>query len=141
MQVHYASEVHSVSVYLPSQHGYPTGWQRGFHITHVSRRVFGSYHASRENKIKYLTTLTSILLSFDLRKSEVKERQKRARSWCHNYLFLTSLLLVSNDILNQHGSFKGKSRVTLLCPITPHAANFGPITHHITRYGKTPLQP
>ena len=29
MQMHYASEVHSVSVYLPSQHGYPTGWQRG----------------------------------------------------------------------------------------------------------------
>ena len=29
MQMHYASEVHSVSAYLPSQHGYPTGWQRG----------------------------------------------------------------------------------------------------------------
>ena len=58
-----------------------------------------------------------------------------------------SLLLVSNDILNQHGSFKGKSRVTLLRPITPHAANLGPITHHadnlgpITRHGKTPLSP
>ena len=149
MQVHYASEVRytvSASTCLRNT-AIQQGGKGGFHITHVSRRVFGSYHASRENKIKYLTTLTSILLSFDLRKSEVKERQKRARSWCHNYLFLTSLLLVSNDILNQHGSFKGKSRVTLLCPITPHAANFGPITHHadnlgpITRYGKTPLQP
>ena len=123
------------------------GGKGGFPITHVSRRFFGSYHASRENRKNIFNYITSILLSFDLRKSEVKERQKRARSWCHNYLFLMSLLLVSNDILNQHGSFKGKSRVTLLYPITPHAANFGPITHHadnlgpITRYGKTPLPP
>ena len=49
-----------------------------------------------------------------------------------------SLLLVSNDI-NHHGNFKGKSRVTrenskspitLLCLITPHADNLGPITRH-----------
>ena len=66
-----------------------------------------------------------------------------------------SLLLVSND-MNHHGNFKGKSRVsrrensksriTLLCTVTPHAANLGPITHHadnlgpITRYGK-PILP
>ena len=112
-----------------------------------------TYHAhfleaiTHHRKIKkyIFNYITRILLSFDLGKSEVKERQKRARSWCHNYLFLMSLLLVSNDILNQHGSFKGKSRVKLLCSITPHAANFGPITQHadnlgpITRYGKTPL--
>ena len=59
---------------------------------------FLSYRASRKNKV--LTT-TSILLSFDLRKSEVEEREKRARSSCHTYLFLLSLLLVSNDI-NHH---------------------------------------
>ena len=59
-----------------------------------------------------LTTLTSILLSFDLTgKSEVERREKRAGSWCHNYLFLMSLLVVSNHI-KHHGNFKGKSRVT-----------------------------
>ena len=56
---------------------------------------FLSYHASRKNK---LLTTTSILLSFDLRTSELDER---ARSCCHNYLFLMSLLLVSNNI-NHH---------------------------------------
>ena len=40
----------------------------------------------------------------DLRKSEVAERERMGRSWCHNYLFLMSLLLVSNDI-NHHGNF------------------------------------
>ena len=72
-----------------------------------------------------------------MRKSEVEEREKRARSWCHKYLFLISLLLVSNDI-NRHGNFKrksrvkrfekSKSRITLLCPMTTHAAYLGPIT-------------
>ena len=53
---------------------------------------------------KILATLTSILLSLiDLRKSEVGEPGKRARSWCHKYL-LMSLLLVSNDI-NHHGTW------------------------------------
>ena len=41
----------------------------------------------------------------DLRKSEVTERERMGRSWCHNYPFLMSLLLVSNDI-NHHGNFK-----------------------------------
>ena len=59
---------------------------------------FSSYYASRKNKI---LTATSILLSFDLRKSVVEEREKRERSRCHNYLFLVSLLLVSNNI-NHH---------------------------------------
>ena len=55
-----------------------------------------------------------------------------------------SLLLVSND-LNHHGNFKGKSRftrcensksrITLLCPTTPHAANLGLITHHTDNLG------
>ena len=56
---------------------------------------------------KILTTLASILLSFDLRKSEVEEREKTGRIWCHNYLFLMSLLLVSNDI-NHHRKFQRK---------------------------------
>ena len=100
-----------------------------------------TYHVSRITPImekydKTLTTLASILLSFDLRKSEAEEREKRARSWC--------LLLVSNDI-NRYGNFKGKSRVTrcensksritLLCQITPHAANLGQITHHADNLG------
>ena len=50
---------------------------------------------------KKILTATSTLLSFDLRKSVVEEREKRERSWCHNYLFLVSLLLVSNNI-NHH---------------------------------------
>ena len=49
-----------------------------------------------------LTTSTSILLSFDLRKSEVEEREKRTKCWC--------LLLVSNDI-DHHGNFKRRSHV------------------------------
>ena len=97
---------------------------------------------------KILTTLTSILLSFDLRKPEVEKREKRVRSWCHTYLFSVSLLLVLNDV-NHHGNFKGKprvtrcenskSRITLLGQITSHAAiwaqsipaeNLGPFTRH-----------
>ena len=69
------------------------------------------------------------LRKIDLRNSEVKERQKRARSWCHNSLFLMSPLLVSNDF-DHHENFKGKSRITLLYPITPHAVNLGPIAHN-----------
>ena len=96
-------------------------------------------------------TLRNILLSLDLRKSGVEEREKRARSWCHSYLFLMSQLLVSTDI-NHHQNFKGKSNVTrsenrksrnsLLCSITPYSANLGPITYHadnlgpITHHGK-----
>ena len=57
----------------------------GVPITHHAD-FFSSYHASRKNKIS--TTSRSILLSFDLRKSEVEEREERAISWCHNYLFL-----------------------------------------------------
>ena len=62
-------------------------WQRGWGvpITHHTD-FFSSYHASRKNKISI--TLRSILLSFDLRKSEVEEREERAISWCHNYIFL-----------------------------------------------------
>ena len=42
---------------------------------------------------------------------------------------------------------KGKSRITLLCPITPYAANLGPITYHadnlgpITYHGKPLCHP
>ena len=57
----------------------------GGYLTHHGD-FFSSYHASRKNKIS--TTLRSILLSFDLRKSEVEEREERAIRWCHNYLFL-----------------------------------------------------
>ena len=69
----------------------------------------GYLSRTTEKLIKTLTTLTSILLLFDdLRKSEVEEREKRARRWCHNYLFLMSLLQVSNDI-NHHVNFKGQN--------------------------------
>ena len=77
-------------------------------------------------------------MSYDLRKSEIEERVKNASCWCP--------LLVANDI-NHYGNFKGKSRVTrfensksritLLCPITPHAANLGPITHHPDNLGSS----
>ena len=98
----------------------------------------GNYHASRK---------------IYLRKLEVWEQEKRARSWCHNYLFSRSMLLVSNDI-NHHGNSKGKSRITC-CEIVNHASScytqsrltrLGPITHHaenlgpITNHGK-PLHP
>ena len=49
--------------------------------------------------------------------------------------------------MSLHGNFKGKSRITLQFPITPHVANLGPITHHadnlgpITRHGKPLCQP
>ena len=100
--------------------------------------IFLSYHASRK---------------IYLRKLEVGEQEKRARSWCHNYLFSRSLLLVSNGI-NHRENFKGKSRLacyeivnhasssytqsrlTRLGPIAHHAENLGPITNH----GK-PLNP
>ena len=64
----------------------------------IRKMSFSSYHASRKNKI---LTATNILLSFDLRKSEIEEQEKRERSWCHNYLFLMSLLPISNNI-NHH---------------------------------------
>ena len=90
---------------------------------------------------RILTTLRGILLSFDLMKSEVEEREKMARSCCHNYVFFMSLLVVWNDI-NHDGNLKGKSRVTrcenrsritLLCPITPLATiKLGP--DHASRW-------
>ena len=82
------------------------------------------------------------LRKIDLRKSEVGEQEKRTRSWCHNYLFSMSLLLVSNDT-NHHGNCKGKSRVTC-CEIVNHASScytqsrltrLGPITHHAEKLG------
>ena len=109
------------------------GGAGGVTITHHVP-IFLSYHASRK---------------IYLRKSEVGEQEKRARSWCHNYLLSRSLLLVSNDI-NHHGNFKGNSRVTC-CEIVNHASScytqsrltrLGPITHHaenmgpITNHGK-----
>ena len=51
--------------------------------------------------------INKYISSFDLRKSEVEKGEKRAKSWCHNHLFLVSRLLVSNDI-HQHGNFKEK---------------------------------
>ena len=81
----------------------------GGYLSLITPPFFSSYHASQKNKIS--TTLRSILLSFDLGKSEVEEREERATSWCHNYLFSMPQLLVSND-----GSIteisKVKSRVT-----------------------------
>ena len=76
-------------------------------------------------------------------KSEVEERKKWARSCCHNYVFLMSLLVVSNDI-NHYGNLEGKSRVV---KIVDHASCcyaqsrltrlIGPITRHVI----TPLPP
>ena len=67
--------------------------------------------------------MNKYILSFDLRKSEVEKGEKRAKSWCHNYLFLASLLLVSNDI-HQHRNFKENSvsRVVKI-ELTHHAAS------------------
>ena len=48
----------------------------GGSTNYASRRLFLSIHASRASRKKKLTTITSILLSFDLRKSEVEERKK-----------------------------------------------------------------
>ena len=48
-----------------------------FRMANASRR-FLKLHASRKNQI------TSILLSFDLRKSEVEERGKRAIIWARS---------------------------------------------------------
>ena len=50
------------------------GRERGVPITHHADFFQLSRITERQNKI--LTTLTSILLSFDLRKSEVEEQQK-----------------------------------------------------------------
>ena len=74
----------------------------------------------------------------------------RARSWCHNYLFLISLCFLFQMTLTiYHGNFKeksrvtrcenSKSRITLLGQIISHEANLDPITHHASR--KTPLPP
>ena len=49
----------------------------GWGTYHPSGPLFWSYHASQKNKI--LTTLTSILLSFDLMKSEVDKREKNGK--------------------------------------------------------------
>ena len=85
-------------------------------------------------------------MSCDLSKSEVEEREKSARSWCHNYIFFMSLslLLVSNDI-NHRRNFKGKSRVTrcknsksritLLGQITPYAVD---LIDHSRKYHNIP---
>lgn len=70
-----------------------------------------------------------------LRKSEVEEREERARRWCHNYRFLMSLLLVSNNI-NHHGNFNGKSRVTR-CQNNKSRIMRLTGSHHAS--GKTPL--
>ena len=129
------------------QGGKAVGGGGGGDISRITP-IFLSYYASRKNKI--LTTLRSTLLSLNLTKSEVEEREKRARRWRHNYLFLMSLLLVSNDI-NHHENFKGISRLTrcenshasrCYAQSRPHAANLGSITHRadnlgpITRHGK-----
>ena len=141
-----------------------SGWQRGGReggrgggpiLHHADMLILFSYHASRKNKTKYWLHLQVSYYHSIWGNLRSEEREKRAGSWCHTYLFLMSLLLVSNDI-NHHRNFKrksrdrrrenSKSRITLLCTVTPHAANLGPITHHadnlgpITRYGK-PLLP
>ena len=63
----------------------------------ASCQCFLSYHESQKK--------VCILLTMIWGKSEVAEQERMARSWCHNYAFLMSLLLVSNDI-NHHGNFK-----------------------------------
>ena len=47
----------------------------------VFTRLFFSRSRIPEKSKKILTTLTSILLSFDLRKSEIEERGKRSVIW------------------------------------------------------------
>ena len=78
---------------------------------YASRRFFLSYHASRasQKKInKILTTITSILLSFDLNKIRGRGTKKRVEVGIIAMYFKMSLLLVSKDI-NHYGNFKGKS--------------------------------
>ena len=50
------------------------------------KRITPNFNATRitEKSNKIVTTLTSILLSFDLRKSEVEERGKRAVIWARS---------------------------------------------------------
>ena len=68
---------------------------------YASRRFFLSYHASRasQKKInKILTTITSILLSFDLNKIRGRGTKKRVEVGIIAMYFKMSLLLVSKDI-------------------------------------------
>ena len=83
-------------------------WQRGYPITHNANFVKLSRTTEKYNKI--FTSLTSILLSFDLRKSEVEEREKRQDVGVMTIFFLMSLLLVSNDIKSHKGSWWYLSR-------------------------------
>ena len=62
------------------------GWQRGGGEPFMHHADCLKLSCISKNKI--LTTLTSILLSFDLKKSQVEEQEKRARSWCHNYILI-----------------------------------------------------
>ena len=57
---------------------------------------------------KILTTITSILLSFDLNKIRGRGTKKRVEVGIIAMYFKMSLLLVSKDI-NHYGNFKGKS--------------------------------
>ena len=50
--------------------------------------------------------------------------------------------LTNNQVGNRVNSEKSKSRITLLCPITPDAAHLGPITNHAevpSRVTETPF--
>ena len=89
-----------------------------------------SYHASRKNKNKTLTTLTSILSpSFNLKKSEVEELRTRKKS---KKLLQFQMIVNITEISKENHASRTvkirKSRITPLGQITPHAANLCPIT-------------
>ena len=81
-----------------------------------------TYHASRITSIilklsrvtkkenESLTTSTSIPLSFDLRKSHVEKREKRARSWCHKNVFDVSVSSSITEISKENHA----SRVVII---------------------------
>ena len=89
---------------------------------HASHRFFEAivHHAKKKKKI--LTTLTSIL-SFELRKSDVKERGKREISWCHNYLIIFNVF-ASNSFKDSshHGHFNVKSPIAHYAARPNHAS-------------------
>ena len=83
------------------------GWGYQLRITPIFLKLSRITRITEKiNKI--LTTITSILLSFDLNKIRGRGTKKRVEVGIIAMYFKMSLLLVSKDI-NHYGNFKGKS--------------------------------
>ena len=131
---------------LPYTQGGKGGGGKEYQL-HITPIIF------KHSRITRITGKINKILGYN-NINQRSRNEKKGRSWCHSHVFLMSLPLVSHDI-NHYGNFKGKSWVTrcensksrnkLLRPITPLAANLGPITHHADRSHqasrKTPLPP